>query len=132
DRQGQALYADVSVVPDVDAEQLRRCAPSERAAALFKAASLVVLDGSRSECGWYQDPESPVPGLTPMERMPVAVRSDFVQNSNDSFWMSNPDIDWPAFSPLIGGVDEAQSLRTRAGLYAIRTRIAGEDGIAEH
>ncbi len=132
DRQGRALYADVSVVPDVDAEQLRRCAPSERAAALFKAASLVVLDGSRSECGWHQDPESPVPGLTPMERMPVAVRSDFVQNSNDSFWMSNPEIDWPAFSPLIGGVDEAQSLRTRAGLYAIRTRIAGEDGIAEH
>src|SRR5690606_15250231 len=81
DRQGRALYADVSVVPDVDAEQLRRCAPSDRAAALLPAAGLVVLDGSRSECGWRQDPESPVPGLTPVERMPVAVRRDFVQNS---------------------------------------------------
>ncbi|HET6629731.1 MAG TPA: acylase [Woeseiaceae bacterium] len=132
DRQGQALYADVSVVPDVDAEQLRRCAPSEHAAALFQAAGLVVLDGSRSECGWQQDPESPVPGLIPMERMPVAVRRDFVQNSNDSFWMSNPDIDWPPFSPLVGLIDVAQSLRTRAGLYAIRTRLAAEDAIAEH
>lgn len=132
DREGQALYADVSVVPDVDAERLRRCAPSERAAGLFRAAGLVVLDGSRSECGWREDPTSPVPGLIPVERMPVAVRRDFVQNSNDSFWMSNPGIDWPEFSPLIGGTDEAQSLRTRAGLYAIRTRMAGEDGIAEH
>lgn len=132
DRHGEALYADVSVVPDVDAEQLRRCAPSEGAAALFQAAGLVVLDGSRTECGWQQDPESPVPGLTPMERMPVAVRTDFVQNSNDSFWMSNPDIDWPGFSPLIGGTDESQSLRTRSGLYAIRERLSGQDGIAEH
>ncbi len=132
DRHGQALYADVSVVPDVDAEQLRRCAPSPRAAALLRAAGLVVLDGSRSDCDWRQDPESPVPGLTPIERMPVIVRHDFVQNSNDSFWMSNPDIDWPEFSPLVGGVDEPQSLRTRAGLYAIRTRLAGADGIADH
>lgn len=132
DREGRALYADVSVVPDVDAEQLRRCAPSERAAALFQAAGLVVLDGSRSACDWQEDPASPVPGLTPVERMPVTVRRDWVQNSNDSFWMSNPEVDWPAFSPLIGGVDEAQSLRTRAGLHAIRTRVAGKDDIAEH
>ncbi|HEX2139649.1 MAG TPA: acylase, partial [Woeseiaceae bacterium] len=132
DRHGQVLYADVSVVPDVDAEQLRRCAPSRGAAALFPAAGLVVLDGSRTECAWRNDPASPVPGLTPMERMPVAVRRDFVQNSNDSFWLSNPDVDWPGFSPLIGGIDEPQSLRTRAGLYAIRKRLAGEDGIAEH
>jgi acyl-homoserine-lactone acylase len=132
DRHGEALYADVSVVPDVDAEQLRRCAPSDGAAALFQAAGLVVLDGSRSDCDWRADAESPVPGLTPMERMPVAVRTDFVQNSNDSFWMSNPDIDWSEFSPLIGGTDEAQSLRTRAGLYAIRERLSSQDGIAEH
>ena len=35
DRQGNALYADVSVVPDVDAAQLQRCAPSKPAAALL-------------------------------------------------------------------------------------------------
>ncbi|HZD51792.1 MAG TPA: penicillin acylase family protein, partial [Woeseiaceae bacterium] len=39
---------------------------------------------------------------------------------------------WPAFSPLIGGTNEEQSLRTRSGLRSIRERLAGEDGIAAH
>ncbi len=38
DRDGRAMYADVSVVPDVDAAQLQRCAPSKPAAALFRAS----------------------------------------------------------------------------------------------
>lgn len=129
DRNGEVMYADVSVVPDID--DLQGCAPSPPAAALFAAAGLVVLDGSRTECNWRGDPESPVPGLVPIERMPVAVRRDWVQNSNDSFWLSNPAIDWREFSPLIGAVDEQQSLRTRAGLYEIRKRLAG-DGTAAH
>jgi acyl-homoserine-lactone acylase len=132
DRYGSVLYADVSAVPDVDAEQLARCRPSDRAATLREAAGLVILDGSRSACDWKRDPASPVPGVMPMERMPVAVRRDWVQNSNDSFWLSNPAIDWPEFSPLIGGVDERQSLRTRSGLRTIRERLAGTDGIADH
>jgi acyl-homoserine-lactone acylase len=132
DRHGDALYADVSVVPDVDASQLARCAPSEPAAGLFEAGGLVVLDGSRSACDWNEDPDSPVPGILPIERMPVAVRRDWVQNSNDSFWLSNPAIEWPAFSPLIGGVRTPQNLRTRAGLYEIGARLAGRDDVAEH
>lgn len=132
DRHGEAMYADVSVVPDIGAGQLQRCAPSKPAAGLFEAAGLVVLDGSTTDCDWHRDPDSPVAGFIPIERMPVAIRNDWVQNSNDSFWLSNPDIDWPEFSPLIGATNERQSLRTRAGLFAIRTRLAGEDGIAEH
>jgi acyl-homoserine-lactone acylase len=56
DRHGNTLYADVSVVPDVDAAQLQRCAPSKPAAALLPAAGLVVLDGSKSACDWQRDP----------------------------------------------------------------------------
>jgi len=85
DRAGNAMYADVSVVPDVDAAQLQRCAPSKPAEALLGAAGLVVLDGSRSDCDWKRDPASALPGLIPITRMPMAVRSDWVQNSNDSF-----------------------------------------------
>lgn len=132
DRFGAAMYADVSVVPDVDVNHLQRCVPSERAAGLFGAADLVVMDGSRQDCDWREDPDSPVPGLLAIERMPVTVRRDWVQNSNDSFWLSNPDVVWPEFSPLIGGVDEEQSLRTRAGLYEIGQRLSGSDGLAPH
>lgn len=131
DRHGEVMYADVSVVPDVDAGHLRECAPSEPAAGLLEAAGLAVLNGSHSECDWYPDSKSPVPGLTPMERMPVAVRSDWVQNSNDSFWLSNPDIEWPEYSPLIGNTNNQQGLRTRAGIFEIRRRLAGKDGISD-
>ncbi len=55
DRDGRALYADVSNVPDVDQEQLNRCAPSKPAAALFGGAGIAVLDGSRSDCNWRRD-----------------------------------------------------------------------------
>ncbi len=132
DRHGNALYADVSVVPDVDADHLARCAPSDSAARLFEAAGIVVLDGSRTDCDWNRDPDSPVPGLLPIERMPVATRRDWVQNSNDSYWLTNPDIDWADMSPLIGPTNVPQRGRTRAGLQVIGERLSAGDGIADH
>ena len=124
DRGGDALYADASIVPDVSAMQLERCAPGKPAAGLFRSAGLVVLDGSRSDCDWTRDPGSPVPGLTPIVRMPVLVRRDWVQNSNDSYWLTNPAARLTGFSPLIGAADTAQNLRTRAGIAEITARLA--------
>jgi acyl-homoserine-lactone acylase len=128
DRDGRVLYADLSNVPDVTAADLQRCAPSAPAAALFASSGLVVLDGSRAECGWRQDPAAAAPGLIPAARMPVAVRRDFVQNSNDSFWLSNPAIAWPELSPLIGLKGTPQGLRTRIALMEIRRQLAGQNG----
>ncbi len=123
DRQGNVLFADVSVVPDVDAAQLQRCAPSKPAAALLSAAGLVVLDGSKSDCDWRRDPASPVPGLIPFERMPTTVRSDWVHNSNDSFIYSNPQQKWSGISPLVGDARVSRP-RTRAGLTEIPELLA--------
>ena len=126
DRGGRALYADASVVPDVDAAQLQRCAPSKGAAALMNVPGpgLVVLDGSRSDCDWRRDAASPVPGLTPIERMPVAVRADWVHNSNDSYVYTQ----WPAqrfsgIGPLVGD-PYIRRPRTRAGLVEIPEMLA--------
>ncbi len=124
DRDGQALYADVSVVPDVDAQQLQRCAPGKAAASLFAAAGLVVLDGSRSDCDWRRDTSSPVPGLTPITRMPVLTRRDWVQNSNDSFVLSQPAHPWGEISPLVG-TTAVNRPRTRAALTEIPELLAG-------
>jgi len=118
DRQGQALYADVSVVPDVDAAQLQRCAPSKPAAALLGAAGLVVLDGSRSSCDWQRDPASPVPGLIPIARMPTTLRTDWVHNANDSYFHTNPAQKWAGISPMVGDAS-IQRPRTRADLFEI-------------
>jgi acyl-homoserine-lactone acylase len=124
DRDGNAMYADVSVVPDVDAAQLERCAPSKPAAALRLAAGLVVLNGSKSNCDWRQDSASPVPGLIPMARMPIAVRSDWVQNSNDSFFYTHPAQRFDNISPLVGDA-RVERPRTRAGLTEIPELLAG-------
>jgi acyl-homoserine-lactone acylase len=130
DRQGNALYADVSVVPDVSADVLRRCAPLPNAAALFANAGLALLDGSRGDCNWARDPSSPQPGLTPMHRMPVLQRRDWVQNSNDSYWLANPVQQLAGISPMVGPVGVPQRLRTRAALFEIDEHLAGRDGLA--
>ncbi len=129
DRNGNAMYADLSVVPDVSADMLKRCAPSPAAAALFGAAGLVVLDGSRSECAWARDPAATSPGTIAANRMPVLITSDWVQNSNDSYWLSNPDVPLTGVSPLVGPVGTTQSLRTRSGIMEIRGRLSGGDGL---
>jgi acyl-homoserine-lactone acylase len=123
DRDGNAMYADVSVVPDVDAARLERCTPTKALAALRGAAGLVVLDGSKSDCDWRRDPASPVPGLTPIERMPIAVRGDWVHNSNDSFFYTHPPMAFPGISPLVGDA-RLDSVRTRAGLTEIPELVA--------
>ena len=123
DRQGNAMYADLSVVPDVDEAQLSRCAPSGAAASLRGPAGIIVLDGSKSACAWRRDPTSPVPGLTPPARMPVAVRRDWVHNSNDSFFYSNPAQRFEGISPLVGD-DIVRRPRTRSGLIEIPELLA--------
>jgi acyl-homoserine-lactone acylase len=123
DRHGRALYADVSVVPDVDAARLAACAPSPAAAALFRGAGLAVLDGSRAACDWQRDPASPVPGLTPIARMPVAVRTDWVQNSNDSFVHTHPAQRFEGISPMVGDASVNRP-RTRASHTEIPLLLA--------
>lgn len=119
DRAGNALYADVSVVPDVSNAQLQRCAPSAPAAGLLRSPlSIAVLNGSRGDCDWNRDATSPVPGLTPIERMPVAVRSDWVHNSNDSFVYTHPQQRFEGISIMVGD-DLVRRPRTRAGLTEV-------------
>jgi acyl-homoserine-lactone acylase len=124
DRHGQAMYADVSVVPDVDAALLEQCKPSPQAAALrTSAAGIVVLDGSRSACNWKRDAASPVPGLTAPARMPVAVRSDWVHNSNDSYFYTHPAQRFDGIPPLVGD-DIVRRPRTRSGLIEVPELVA--------
>ena len=130
DRDGNAMYADLSVVPDVSAAMLQSCKPSPQAAALLNAAGLPVLDGSRSACEWSRDAGVAAPGIIAPSRMPVVITPDYVQNSNDSFWLSNPDTPPMAgVSPLVGPVGTPQRLRTRSGIMEIRGRLAGTDGL---
>jgi acyl-homoserine-lactone acylase len=78
--------------------------------------ALLGFDGSRSECAWGQDEDTP-PGIFGAANMPVLERRDYVANSNDGYWLSNARqlLTGPppyGYSPLYGPVGVEQTLRT--------------------
>ena len=124
DRHGDTLFQDASSVPDVDAALLRRCAPSRTASALFGAAGLVVLDGSRGDCAWRTDPASAAPGLIAASHLPTLERRDWVQSTGDSYWLTNPALALGGLSPMAGPAEAPLALRSRASLQRLKQGVA--------
>ena len=129
DSTGEVMYADLTTMPNVDEDHIARCLPSAGAAALLRVADLLVQRGSSSDCAWKNDSSAAAPGIVPASKLPVAIRTDFVINSNDSYWLTNPAITWSGISPMAGPVGVPQRLRTRATLTMIERRLAGADGL---
>jgi acyl-homoserine-lactone acylase len=59
--------------------------------------------------------------------MPALYRSDYVTNSNDSYWLTNPQQPLTGFARIIGDEATPRSLRTRIGLIMTAARINGSD-----
>ncbi len=129
DDTGHAYYGDVGNTPNVPASLIASCTPSGLAQLVYQAAGVVTLDGSRQSCAWQDDPGTPVPGIFNASHMPHTIRTDYVENSNDSYWLANPGAPFPAFSPIIGNIDVQQGLRTRLGNQMIAARLSGTDGL---
>jgi acyl-homoserine-lactone acylase len=132
DRAGSAFYADISTAPNVDRFHQSTCTPDVTMAGVFAQLGVPVLDGSRSACDWKVEAGSPQPGLLPGSRMPRLYRSDFVQNSNDNYWMTNPAQDLYSWHipAVVGIVPQQQGNRTRLGVSQAQARLAGTDGRA--
>jgi acyl-homoserine-lactone acylase len=130
DSSGNAFYGDITVVPNVTAQKLGACANTVVAQTLSYGARVYTLDGSTSACDPGTDPDAPVAGIFGPGNLPSLVRGDYAQNSNDSYWLANPNAPLTGFSPLIG-TDEgrAQGFRTRLGITQINDRMAGTDGL---
>ena len=60
--------------------------------------------------------------------LPKLFRGDYVTNSNDSYWLSNPEQPLEGFDRIIGDERTERSLRTRSGLVQVEQRLAGTDG----
>ncbi|NWE19855.1 acylase [Pseudomonas sp. P7548] len=95
DDQGQSLYMNLSVVPNVSAAKLAQC--SDPRAGL----QLILLDGAHSACAWDVNPRAAQPGIFPADQLPQLERTDYVQHSNDSAWLANPKAPLTGFSPVI-------------------------------
>ncbi len=121
DRDGNTLFADASVVPRVTTDKF--------ASDCLIVPALLMFDGSRSACAWGQDPDAPAGIFSPVNG-PWTKRSDYVGNSNDSYWLSNAHalLNGPApygYSPLYGPTATPQMLRTRIGFKQVEEAIGG-------
>ncbi|WP_084376838.1 bifunctional acylase PvdQ [Pseudomonas mucidolens] len=114
DDRGQSLYMNLSVVPNVSAEKLEQC--SDPRAGL----EIIMLDGAHSACAWDIDPRAAQPGIFSAQQLPQLARKDFVQHSNDSAWMVNPQAPLTGFSPLISQEQRALGARARFALQRLR------------
>jgi acyl-homoserine-lactone acylase len=126
DIKGTAYYGDMSAVPNVDKDLINDCrSPNVDSISGYR---IVVLDGSNPRCEWGIDSTAAAPGVMPPSKLPQLITDQYVTNSNDSYWLSNPDTRLEGFSPIIGNEGAARSLRTRAGLKFIEEVIKSESG----
>jgi acyl-homoserine-lactone acylase len=122
DRGGHALYADIGTVPNVSNAKAKEC-DTAVGEGTFKLVGLPVLDGSRSACNWATDADAAVPGIFGPSHLPHLLRSDYVTNSNNSYWLSNPHQPLTGFARIIGDEETERSLRTRIGLIMTQEQV---------
>jgi acyl-homoserine-lactone acylase len=124
DKTGHALYADIGTVPNVTDAKATAC-NTALGIATTQLLGLPVLDGSRSACNWANDKDAAVPGIFGAGHLPHLFRSDYVTNSNDSYWLANPHHPLTGFARIIGDESTPRSLRTRVGLIMTQNRVSG-------
>lgn len=130
DRHGKVFFETPSVVPNVSFEDTQRCVTSGLGRVLLAATNLHVLDGSRSDCDWKVDKKTPQPGIMPQSSRPSLLRNDWVHNSNDGHWLTNPAEPLTGFAPIFNENFAARTLRTRLAIVQVNDRFAGRDGLA--
>ncbi|GAA3957571.1 penicillin acylase family protein [Allohahella marinimesophila] len=137
DDQGNAFYIDSSSTPNLSAAAKDALNAKRAASPIFASLfnnGLILLDGSNSRDDWV---EGQCRGLVPFEDKPMLQRQDFVQNSNDSYWATNPAQFLTGYSPLFGPEQVPLNARTRIGLKMLQNPLdpgfaaappAGQDG----
>ncbi len=115
DDKGNALYADVGRYQNVPKSLIDSCTPPGVPTLVYQQARLITLDGSQSSC----TPQ----GLLPADQMPSIIRKDYTENSNDSYWLANPNAPITGITPLIGLEGTQQAFRTRQGNLMVQEAL---------
>ncbi|MFC3052118.1 penicillin acylase family protein [Kordiimonas pumila] len=113
DADGNVLYTNMSSTPAFDMQQLQACSLNIPGASAYFTAH--VMDGAKAECRPKVFETASRPGIMPASMKPLVVRRDYVANSNNSHWYTNPDQPLTGYSPLIGREGTQQNARTRLG-----------------
>jgi len=115
-RTGDAWFTDSSPVPNISSETYaawKENIKSDNLVTSLWRLGEYVFDGSTSRDEWVDSPGPSASGLIPFADKPQLQRRDFVFNSNDNHWLTNPDDLLEGMSPLYGAERTPRSLRTR-------------------
>lgn len=130
DKDGNAYYGDITVVPNVSDEQAKSCEVFLLSGLLrANAPGLPLLDGSKKACDWKVDPAAPQSGILPASGLPKVQRKDWVVNCNDSYWLTNTKAPLTGFPKIVGQEATTQSLRSRLCHQQVLDRVEGKDGL---
>lgn len=121
DREGNALHADITAVPGVSAEFAASCGTPFSG---LVADRVTLLDGTRSDCNWRAADGGATDGLLPAKDQASRTRRDYVTNSNDSYWISNPRNPYRQLSPILGDFEQELTLRTRSNFTETEAALA--------
>ncbi|RSN53188.1 penicillin acylase family protein [Actinomadura sp. WAC 06369] len=122
DSRGEALFAQLQVLPNVTDDFADRC-NTVLGHLMYRMGGVAVLDGTRSGCAPGAAAGTLQPGILDPGLYPVLTRTDYVTNSNDSHWLSNPERPLTGYPRIIGDEESERSLRTRSGLVAVEERL---------
>lgn len=107
DEDGDVFFTDGSSVPNLSDETIAQWQGNTVLQGISASAGFPVVPGTSAS--------HKADGKMPFSKAPQLLRNDFVQNSNDSFWLTNPDSPIEDVSPLWGPIGNQQSLRSRLG-----------------
>ena len=134
--EGRAVYFDNTNVGHLSQEAITAWQASLEQAPqlkqLFLTKGLVILDGSSKRDEWLVEDGVPIAGTTPFDQRPLIESRDTVFNSNDSYWLSDPDNPKTGYSPLYGATETPRSIRTRMNIHLLKGLngfdFKGDDG----
>jgi len=120
DKEGNVFYIDDSTVPNLTTTAIHELTTNPLLIGTKKLAGFTILPGFLSAFDFNTS--------VPFANAPQYSGTDFVQNSNDSYWLTNENMPITGVSPLYGQVDNAQSLRSRMA-HELMNNSAGSDGL---
>ena len=134
--EGRAVYFDNTNVGHLSQETIAAWQTSLEQAPqlkqLFLTKGLVILDGSSARDEWLIEDGVPIAGTTPFDQRPLIESRNTVFNSNDSYWLSDPDNPRTGYSPLYGATETPRSIRTRMNIHLLKGlngfEFRGDDG----
>lgn len=121
DDQGNAFYTEITVANPLTKAYL--ASPCD-----LSPGSLTGPFLGTGACEFPESAGAVVPGILAGSAEPALIRKDYVENSNNSFWLANANSPLTGFSPALGGEEQNPGMRAQTGIDMVAQRMGTNNG----